>query len=183
MVLHDADGLWDDESRKRFMEDYMGDLLKVARREVNSRNRQTPQDAANELIDIAAEVLAKPGCALPEPIRDYLHRALCDIQDGKAADVALGIKTPAGRKPLDDSFVTTIIAAYALEIRRDQTPADAKRAVLSQIEAIHDGGRTMDWIDDLLSKHSGKLDAAATMSDEELAAAGDFDTLPQTGIK
>ncbi len=183
MVRHDADGLWDEESRKRFMEDYTGDLLKVTRREVNSRNGQTPQDAANELIDIAAEALAKPECVLPEPIREYLHQALCGIQDGKAAEVALGIKAPAGRKPLDDSFVTTIIAAYALKIRRGQTPADAKRAVLSQVETIHDGGRTMDWIDDLLSKHPDKLAAAATMSDEELAAAGDFDTLPQTGIK
>lgn len=158
------------------MDDYSGDLLKVARREVAGSNAQTPQDAASELIDIAVEALAKSGCVLPEPIRDYLYQSLCDIQDGKSADVALGIKVTAGRKPLEDSFVTTIIAAYALGIRRGQTPADAKRAVLTQVEAVHDGGRTMDWIDDLLSKHPNKLDAAATMSDEELAAAGDFDT-------
>lgn len=165
------------------MDDYSGDLLKVARREVDGSNAQTPQDAASELIDIAVETLAKPGCVLPEPIRDYLYQALCDIQDGKAADVALGIKVPAGRKPLDDSHVTAIIATYALEIRKGLTPANAKREVLTKVEGIYDGGRTMDWIDDLLSKHSDKLDTAALLSYEELAAAGDFDTLTQTGIK
>ncbi len=165
------------------MDDYSGDLLKVARREVGGSNAQTPQDAANELIDIAAEALAKPGCVLPEPIRDYLHQALCDIQDGKPADVALGIKVSAGRKHLDDSFVTIIIAAYALKIRNGSTPANAKRAVLTQVEAIYDGGRTMDWIDDLLSKHPDKLHAMELMSVEELEALSDFDSLPKTGIK
>jgi hypothetical protein len=173
----------DKEPRKGFLEDYASDLLKIARRETDGKNAQTPQDAANELIDLAVESLESPGGVLPEPIRDYLHRALCDIQDGKAADVALGIKVPAGRNPLGDPFVATTIAAYAHEIRHGLAPADAKRAVLRQIESIHDGGRTMDWIDDLLTKHPNKLRATELMSDEELEYLSDFDSLPKTGIK
>lgn len=169
----------DEESRKRFYDDYAADLLKIVRQKADGKQSQTPQDAANELIDITVDALSLPGGTLPEPIRDYLHRALSEIQSGKGADVALGIRKPAGNHPLDGQFVTTVIGCFALEIRRGKTPLDAKKKILSQVEKLCVGGRTMDWVNDLLDKHSDKLPVMERMTDEELSAIADFDSLPE----
>ncbi len=168
-----------------FADEYAEELLKIARREVGGKHLQTPQDAALELLDIAVESLSSLGRTLPEPIRDYLHHALREIQDGKNADVALGIKRATGRQPLDDVLVKTIIAHYALKMRRGSTPLEAKKAVLLQAESLWDGGRTMDWIDDLLAKHmdKDKAHAIGLLTDEELESLADFNYLIEAGIK
>jgi hypothetical protein len=105
----------------------------------------------------------------------YLRESLQGILDGKDADVALGIRATKGRRPLDDLVVSTVLAHVELGKRIGLPPSDAIARTLRAVEAIVDGGRTRDWLDDLLEKHHDKVTAMQTLSDEEVEALADID--------
>lgn len=145
----------------------------------------TPQEAAWQLIELSEEYLSTPSRPLPEAVRTYLCESFRAILDGKPADVALGIRATKGRAPLDDRIVSTVIAHFVAGIRNGLTPADAKAATLNEAEKLWVGGRTKDWLDDLLDKHQDMVKALILMSDAELAAMADFEYLKDQdhGIK
>jgi hypothetical protein len=175
------DYLSDDEARCRHQDEYAATLLDRARRVANDDGlvSQTPQEAALELIGMAEEALASPECRIPEPVRIYLHKSLQSILDGKDADVAMGIRATKGRRPLDDATVSTILAHVALGMRRGLLLSEAKAKTLHEVDELWDGGRTQDWLDDLLGKHRDKVQALSLVSDADLAGMADFEYLKQ----
>ena len=172
----DADG------RDRFLAEYTADLRDIARR-VKEDSAATPQKAAFELLGIAEESLSAPDGRLPDAVRRFLHESLQAILDGKDADVALGIRATKGRRPNADSLVATIVASVELGIRKGLAPVEAKAATLRQVDELWDGGRSKDWLDDLLEKQSDRRQSLENLTDAELEALADFDYLKDAGIK